>query len=160
MCTGWTAEETPERTAVRRRGTGLAAVVALVVGLIAAAALLAKYTWYDDPCPDFDDEGMMAAPGSRYAQLMCRAAVTFEPVPMEQVELPWALLGSAAVAAIGVTVLVWLRPRLSRAAAGLGLVGVLIAPSLLVVALQHGLPRDCASGRSDAGECSRDRESR
>ncbi len=161
MSTEQAPEQAPERTAVRRWGTGVAALLALLVGVVAAAALLVKYTWIDDPCPDFEDEGSMAAPGSRYAQLMCRAAVTLEPAPMEQIELPWALLAGAAAGAVGAIVLVWRRPRIaSRAAVVAGLICVLVGPSLLVVALQYGLPRDCFSGRTDSGECSRDRENR
>ncbi len=150
-----------ERPAARRWGTGLAAVLALLLGAGAAAALLVKFTWFDDPCPEFEDEGSMAAPGSPYAQLMCRAVVTLEPVPMEQIELPGSLLIAVGLAAIAALLLVWRRPRLTvRGSLTAGIIGVLVVPPLLVVALQYSLPRDCLSGRASTGECSRDRESR
>ncbi len=151
--------ETPART--RRRPTALAGAVALLLGAFAAMALLAKFTSYDDPCPAYDDEGPMAAPGSPYSRVMCRAAVTFEPVPMEQVELPAALLVAVVVATLALALLVWRRPRItSRRTLAAGIVGVLLVQPLLVVVLQYALPRDCLSGRTETGECSRDREQR
>ena len=150
-----------ERPAARSWRTTSAVVVVLVLGVLAAAALLVRFIVIDDPCPDYEDEGPMAAPGSPYAQLMCRAAVTLEPVPMEQVALPGALLVAAVVASVAAVLLVWQRPRLtSRPILATGFVGVLVVAPLLVIALQYTLPRDCLSGRTDAGECSRDRSSR
>ena len=135
--------------------------MALLLGALAAVALLVLFTTFDDPCPDFEDEGQMAAPNSPYSQIMCDAVVTLEPVPMEQITVPGVLFISTAAALTVATLLVWRRPRLaSRRVLVGGVIGVLIVQPLVIVALQYTLPRDCLSGPTDAGDCGRDRELR
>lgn len=139
----------------------LVAGVALLAGGIAAVVLLVAFTVVDDSCPAFESEGPMAAPDSPYSQVMCDGAVVLEPIPMEQISLPPALLVSTAVAVVGAAMVVWRRPRSRprRFLAG-GAIGVLVLQPLLIVTLQYALPRDCLSGPTAAGECSRDRELR
>lgn len=103
----------------------------------------------------------MAAPDSPYGRVMCQSAVTLEPVPMEQISIPVALLVSTAIALAGAMVLVWRRPRIAtRRSVAAGVLAVLLVQPLLIVALHYVLPRDCLSGRTNAGECGRDREDR
>lgn len=54
------------------------------------------------------------------------------------------------------------RPARSRRSVTLGLVVVLVLPTLLVVLAQHTLPRDCLGERAggDDRDCARDREVR
>lgn len=47
-------------------------------------------------------------------------------------------------------------PRLGRTL----IVVALLVPTLLITLLHLSLPRDCLTGRTDAGECGRDRELR
>lgn len=139
----------------------LVAFFALLVGGFAAVGLMVAFTVVDDSCPAFEDEGPMAAPSSPYSQVMCDGAVVFEPLPMEQISVPPALLISASVGLVGATLVAWRRPRNgARRVLVVGAVGVLVLQPLLIVALQYALPRDCVSGRATAGECSRDRELR
>ena len=123
---------------------------ALVAGcLLSLAVDLALFT-FDDTCPQWEDEGPMAAPGSPYSLVMCGPGV----------EPPWVWAWYAGIpVAAG---LVWLavrRARRARAAAP-WLVLALLAPSLLIGLLHLTLPRDCLSGRTASGDCSRDREAR
>ena len=145
----------------RRWVVAILGVVASVLGGFAALALLVAFTVLDDPCPSFEDEGPMAAPGSPYARIMCEPAVTAAVTPMTQIPVPAVLLLSAGIALAATPLLVWRRPRIAaRRYLAAGLVGVLLVPPLLVVVLQHTLPRDCLSGPTATGECSRDREQR
>lgn len=144
----------------RRRTTFLAALAALLVGACAAGALLVAFTVYDDPCPGYEDEGTMAAPGSPYSRIMCEPAVTVDLVPMSELTVPGAVLASTAAALLLAALVVWRRPRLGRRQTALGVAGVLLVQPLLVLALQYALPRDCLSGRAETGECGRDRELR
>ncbi len=139
----------------------MASVVALLLGGLGCLALVAAFTVFDDPCPGYDDEGPMSAPGSPYSQIMCEPAVTLELTRMTQVPVPAVVLVSAAIAFTAAILLVWRRPRItSRWFLAVGLVGVLLVQPLIVLALQFTLPRDCLSGRTSTGECSRDREIR
>ncbi len=135
-------------------------VAALVAGAIAALVLLVAFTVVDDPCPDYDDEGPMAAPASPYARIMCATALAVEPAPMSRIEVQGVLLIGFGLAAVSAIVLVRRRPRMTRRRVAGGVVGVLVLQPLVVLALQYGLPRDCLSGRADYGECSRERERR
>ena len=60
----------------------------------------------------------------------------------------------------GRRVMKWVKrnPAVAGLIAGLAL--VLLGPTLLVGLLHLALPRDCPSGRTETGDCSRDREMR
>ncbi len=106
---------------------------------------------YDDSCPQWESEGPMAAPGSPYAGVMCGPGVGPPFV--------WAVYaGSVLAVAVAGFVLLRRRDSLSRALPWLAL--VLVGPSLLVGLLHLTLPQDCPSGRTQSGDCSRDRELR
>ncbi len=135
--------------------------VALLLGGLISLALVAAFTVFDDPCPGYDDEGSMAAPGSPYATVMCEPVATLELSRTDQVPVPGVLLISSIVAVAAATLFVWRRPGVaSRRSLAAGLVGVLLVQPLVVVVLQLALPRDCLSGRTATGECGRDRELR
>ncbi len=135
--------------------------VALLLGAFAATALLIAFTVVDDPCPGYDDEGAMAAPGSPYARVMCESVVTLEPVPMSQIHVPAATILAAGAAVVAAALLVRLRRRLATGARmAAALAGLFLLQPVLVLALQHTLPHDCLTGRQSAGECARDREAR
>ncbi|HSE10262.1 MAG TPA: hypothetical protein VLB29_16495 [Nocardioidaceae bacterium] len=105
----------------------------------------------DDSCPQWEDEGPMAAPGSPYSLVMCGPGV--EP------PFVWAwYAGVGGALAVGVLVLARRGDRVLRALPGLAL--VLLGPALLVGLLHLTLPQDCLSGRTAAGDCARDREKR
>lgn len=109
-------------------------------------------------CPDFDDEGPMAAPNSPYTILMC-SVETF-PAPIILV----FAAGLGLLAALVPVGLVRRRRagsrRSSRRTIVVWLVGALVIQPLVVLAAQYTLPRDCLSGRTPTGECSRERELR
>lgn len=105
----------------------------------------------DDSCPQWEDEGPMAAPGSPYSLVMCGPGV--EP------PFVWAwYAGVGGALAVGVLVLARRGDRVLRALPWLAL--VLLGPALLVGLLHLTLPQDCLSGRTAAGDCARDREMR
>ena len=146
---------------VRRSLLVMAVLVSLLAGLVAAAALVVAFTVVGDPCPDFESEGPMAAPDSPYSRVMCDPAVTLLGDTMSQVEVPAILLVAAGVGALASVLVVALRPRVRRRrvlVAGVAL--VLLAPAACVVLAEVTLPRDCLSGRTQGGECGRDRELR
>lgn len=151
----------------RSRLVTAAAVAAFLVGGVLALVLVVGFTAFDDPCPDYDDEGTMAAPDSPYSTLMCDT----RPLPwmpeMETVGVPLVLAVAGIIGLLVAFVPVALvrrgrragRPARRRTVA-LWLAGVLVVQPLVVLAAQYGLPRDCLSGRTPSGECSRDREVR
>lgn len=129
-------------------GTGRgAALAALAVGCaVAFLGGLALYT-FDDTCPQWEDEGLMAAPGSPYSRVMCG--------PGDEPPFVWAWYGGVVLAVIAVVPLVrrGLRPGLARVLVVL----VLIIPVSVIGLLHVSLPRDCRTGRTDSGDCGRDR---
>lgn len=128
----------------------LTAATVTLGGIIAATADLALFT-VDDSCPQWEDEGTMAAPGSAYSRLMCGPGV--EPPAV------WAVYLAVALAvALGLVVLARADGR--TRAPWPWLVAILVAPVLLVGLLHAVLPQDCLSGRTPAGHCGRDREAR
>ncbi len=135
--------------------------MALLLGGIASLALIVAFTVFDDPCPGYDDEGSMAAPDSPYSQVMCDPAMVLELSRTTQVPIPMALLISTAIAVTAAALLVWRRPRMpARRSLAAGVAGVLLLQPFVVVVLNYTLPRDCLSGRTETGECGRDRELR
>ena len=71
----------------------------------------------------------------------------------------WAVYAGIGLAvALAGFVLLRRRGSLTRAAPWLAL--VLLGPTLLVGLLHLALPRDCPSGPTETGDCSRDREMR
>ena len=128
----------------------LAALMLVTGSAVAFAADLVLYM-FDDSCPQWEDEGSMAAPGSPYSAVMCG--------PGTEPPFVWAVYaGFALAAAVAGFVLLRRRERLTRALPWLAL--LLVGPTLLVGLLHVTLPQDCISGRTDAGDCSRDREAR
>ena len=105
----------------------------------------------DDTCPQWEDEGSMAAPHSPYSLIMCE--------PGAEPPFVWAWYVGIALAA---GLVLWaLRRRGDRLARALPWLTVaLVGPSVLIGLLHVTLPRDCASGRTETGVCSRDRELR
>lgn len=132
------------------RSARLAALAALAVGC--AVALFGDLTLYtfDDTCPQWEDEGPMAAPGSPYSRVMCG--------PGDEPPFVWAWYAGVALAVVAVVPLVRrrMRPNLAKVLVVL----VLIIPMSVIGLLHVSLPRDCLSGRTDSGDCGRDRELR
>ncbi|NYG56611.1 hypothetical protein [Nocardioides perillae] len=128
------------------------ALVALVLGC--AAALVGGVALYavDDSCPQWEDEGSMAAPGSPYSLVMCG--------PGAEPPLVWASYAAVGLAVAAAVPLLWRRVRVRSRVAGLLVLVVLVGPVSLIGLLHVGLPRDCLSGRTESGHCSRDRERR
>ena len=127
-----------------------AAVAALAVGCaIAFLGDLALYT-FDDTCPQWEDEGLMAAPGSPYSRVMCG--------PGNEPPFVWAWYAGVVLAVVAVVPLV--RRRLRPGPAGVLMVLVMLIPVSVIGVLHVSLPRDCLSGRTDSGDCGRDRELR
>lgn len=126
------------------------ALAALAVGC--AVALLGDLALYmfDDTCPQWEDEGPMAAPGSPYSRVMCG--------PGDEPPFVWACYAGVALAVVAVIPLV--RRRLRPSLARVLLVLALITPISVIGLLQVSLPRDCLTGRTDSGDCGRDRELR
>jgi len=135
--------------------TTLGVLASWLFGTILAAGL-ALWLATGSACPGFDDEGPTAAPGSAYARWTCEPALTWEPVPMEQVELPAVLLLAAVVGAIVALAALVVRRRRRRVGVAWLLAACLVQP--VVVGAAQGLPRDCLDGRTDSGACARDRE--
>ena len=135
------------------RLAGSVALVACAIVGIVSAVLFDGWLWAnDDSCPQWEDEGPMAAPGSPYAVVMCG--------PLDP-PLVWAVLIAAAV---GVVALVLGLARWRRGGgvlAWFATAGVVLAgPGVLVGLLHVSLPEDCLTGRTEAGACGRDRELR
>ena len=127
-------------------------VASWLVGAVGAAAASLVLFMVDSTCPQWEDEGRMAAPHSPYARLMC--------FPDTQ-EPPFVLVVPLA-ALLVLVVLVWCLVRTPRTwprAAGAALT-LVMAPALIVGLLHFTLPQDCLSGPTSTGNCSRDRESR
>ena len=152
-----------------RRGavavTVAAAAVAWIVGGVVAAALMMRFTVVQDPCPGYDDEGTMAAPGSPYARLMCDGK-QLALAPDEVLTVPAVLVLAGALGLLAAVVALALarrhhRPGSHRRRSVAGwLLAALVAPVVVVLLAQLALPRDCLSGRTTTGACSRDREMR
>lgn len=149
------------RCGARRWPTVVAALAAWFVGGCAALALTIAFTVFDDSCPGYEDEGPMAAPDSPYAQVMCDAVVTPALTPMTQIPIPAVLLVPWTLSLAGAAwVIVPQRRSRTRRYVAATLTGVLLLQPLLVLAAQYTLPRDCLSGRTASGDCTRDRELR
>ena len=54
-----------------QRRAGWIFTLAVIIGGLFAAFLDLVLFMYDDSCPQWEDEGTMAAPGSLYSQVMC-----------------------------------------------------------------------------------------
>jgi hypothetical protein len=130
----------------RRLGTfllWLAWLVGSVGGAIGAQVLYR----YDSSCPQWDDEGRSAAPGSLYAQLMCSDR---EP------PFTWAVAIGIGIGLV-LTIVLLRQPRRDLLGSITGALALLLVPAVVVGILHIALPRDCFSGRTDGGECARDR---
>ena len=133
------------------RAVPVLAALTLVLGCASAVTADLVLFTFDDTCPQWEDEGSMAAPGSPYSQVLCG--------PGTEPPFTWAVYaGCALAAALVAVVLVRRRDSAARAVPWLAL--ALVGPTLLVLLLHVTLPRDCASGRTETGDCSRDREMR
>ena len=127
-----------------------AALAALAVGCaVAFLGDLALYK-FDDTCPQWEDEGPMAAPGSPYSRVMCG--------PGDEPPFVWAWYAGVGLAVVAVIPLV--RRRLRPSLARVLVVLALITPISVIGLLHVSLPRDCLTGRTDSGDCGRDRELR
>ena len=127
-------------------------VTGWLVGAVGAAAASLGLFMVDGTCPQWEDEGRMAAPHSPYARVMCFPD-TQEPPFVVVVPLAAVLVLAALVWWLVRTPHTW--PRAVGAT-----VTLLLAPALVVGLLHLTLPQDCLGGRSSSGNCSRDRESR
>lgn len=124
------------------------------VWAVGAAALLpmAVTLWrFDDSCPQWEDEGTMAAPHSPYSLMMC--------APLDP-PVTWSVLVSVVAAAALVPLLQRRRPTSGPRLLAVGAVGLVVAPTLVLGLLHLTLPQDCLTGRTETGPCSRDRELR
>lgn len=138
-------------TSRRASAAGVAATsLALLVGCAAGVLYDLRLFSRDDTCPQWEDEGPMAAPGSPYSLLLCGP---------DDPPLVWATYAGCLLA-LAVAGLVLLRPPVRRwVGAGLALL-VLVLPTATVAVLHETLPRDCLSGDPDSADCVRDRELR
>ena len=127
------------------------AAVTLVVGVLAAAVADFFLFVYDDSCPQWEDEGTMAAPGSPYSAIMCS--------PDSGPPFAGVLIAAGALTAVLLLWVVWRRSTSVIRALPWLLVALLL-PTLLVGVLHLTLPQDCLSGQTKTGDCSRDREMR
>ena len=135
----------------RRRAGWIFTLAVLIGGLVAAVVDLGLFM-VDDSCPQWEDEGTMAAPGSLYSQVMC--------APGTEPPFTWAVVVGVAVAAL-LAVLLARRGPVARVISRLGWALVLmLVPALMVGLLHLTLPQDCLSGRTESGDCGRDRELR
>ena len=135
----------------RRRAGWIFSLAVLLGGVVAAAVDFGLFV-VDDSCPQWEDEGTMAAPGSPYSQVMCG--------PGSEPPFAWAVVIATVVAAL-LAVLLVRRAPVVRMASRLGSALVLMLVPALVVGLLHvTLPRDCLTGRTESGDCGRDREQR
>jgi hypothetical protein len=123
-----------------------------LLGVVGGAAASLLLFMVDDSCPQWEDEGRMAAPHSPYSQVMC-APFTSEPPFVRVVALAGLL--TLAVALWKLRHVPQSRPRALGASAAL-----LVAPALLLGLLQVSLPQSCLGGETHSGNCSRDRGSR
>lgn len=104
---------------------------------------------FDDSCPQWEDEGTMAAPHSPYSLVMCAPG---EP------PFTWVWLLGVLVAVASAVLVVRRHDRVLRALPVL--LVALVAPTLLVGLLHTVLPQDCLTGATRQGDCTRDREMR
>lgn len=125
-------------------------VVALLLGSFTGFAADLLLFMRDDTCPQFEDEGPMAAPGSPYSLVMCGPG---EP-PFTWVTYAGCLL------ALAVAVALLLRPPARRLAVTGSTLLVLVLPTAVVGVLHLTLPRACLSGDTTSSDCVRDRELR
>lgn len=135
-----------------RRWRALGLSLGWLLGAVGGAAASLALFMVDDSCPQWAGEGGMAAPHSPYSRIMC--------TPQSQ-EPPFVVVVGLA-AALALALLVWWLVRTPRTwprAVGATLT-LLLAPALIVGLLHLTLPKDCLGGRTSAGNCSRDRESR
>ena len=135
---------------VRRRACWIFSLAVLLGTLAGAVADLGLFV-SDDSCPQWASEGTMAAPGSPFSHVMCGPG---EP-PMI-----WAVAIGFVAAAL-LAVLLVRRAPVARVAARLAWAALLMLVPTLIVGLLHVvLPEDCLSGRTESGDCGRDRELR
>ena len=132
----------------RPRSRALLPVAGLLGAGIAFGAALLLFM-RDDSCPQWADEGPMAAPHSPYSRVLCAPS---DP------PFTWAWVLGVLVAVVLATLAVR-RTRSGRQVAGWALV-LLVVPGLVLGLLHLVLPQDCLGGRTATGECSRDREMR
>ena len=135
-----------------RRGAAWIFTLAVLIGGLVSAVVDLGLFMVDDSCPQWEDEGTMAAPGSPYSQVMCG--------PGTEPPFTWAVVIGVAVAALLAVVLVRRGPvALLSARLGWALV-LMLVPALMIGLLHVTLPQDCLSGRTESGNCGRDRELR
>ena len=134
----------------QRRAGWIFSLAVILGGLAAAVADLGLFV-ADDSCPQWASEGTMAAPGSPFSRLMCGP---------EDPPFVWGVVVGVAVAAL-LAVLLVRRGPVARVVSRLGWAGLLmLVPPVLVGLLHLTLPLDCLSGRTESGDCGRDRELR
>ena len=135
----------------RSRSVTVLAGAAFLAGSALSFAVDLVLFMVDDTCPQWEDEGSMAAPRSPYSRVMC--------APGGEPPFVWAWYVGIALAAL---LVIWVVLRRSdRPGRALPWLTVaLVGPSMLIGLLHVTLPRDCLSGRTETGACSRDRELR
>ena len=113
-----------------------------LLGVTGAATVSLVLFMVDDSCPQWEDEGTSAAPGSAYARIMC-TPTTQEP--------PFVLV-VGLVALIGLGLLAWWlvrTPRTWRRAVGATL-ALVLSPAVLVGLLHLTLPHGPPTSRETA----------
>lgn len=134
--------------------SGKRALLALtwVVGAVGGAAASLGLFMAHSPCPQWEDEGRMAAPHSPYGLIMCSPQTQEPPFVV--------VVGLAALVALAA--LIWWFARTPRGwpRAGGAAFALLLGPALLVGILHLTLPQGCLGGTASSGSCSRDREQR
>lgn len=117
---------------------------AAAVGVVLAGITWALLSFDAIACPDDESEGSSAAPGSPYAALVCTD---------DGGSFAWVWIAVAALAVVLAVVAV-ARDRRPLVWA----VVLLVGPAALLAVLQLTIPKDCLSGRTETGDCARDRE--
>ena len=114
-------------------------VVGWLTGALGGAAASLGLFMVDDSCPQWEDEGTSAAPGSAYVRIMCSPTTQEPPLVVA--------VGLAALVALALLVW-WLRrtPRTWPRAAGAATALVLL-PAVLVGALHVTLPEGPPTSR-------------
>ncbi len=134
----------PARASLGRRLLRWLPLPAAAAGVLAGGIVWVRI-WFDVVgCPDDMSEGRSAAPGSPYAAFVCAD---------DGSSFTWLWIAVAVVAAV-LAVLAVLRDRRPLVWS----LALLVGPAVLLAGLQLAIPKDCATGRTETGDCSRDRE--
>ena len=133
----------------RRRACWIFSLAVLLGTLAGAVADLGLFV-SDDSCPQWASEGTMAAPGSPFSHVMCGPG---EPPSGRSRSASWSPRCSPSCSYVEHRSPGWQLGWRGRRS-------LMLVPALIVGLLHVTLPEDCLSGRTESGDCGRDRELR